>query len=311
MITFTLYGPTGASVETETATVNGPGTYTTPGGWLPSARGTYQWVAVYSGDANNNGASTIKGNAPEIAVGSGATVVNGALYLVGGSTTNDQVTINATAGSPSITVNAMLNGVSASGSYTPNALYLYGFGGSEYFQAKGPISIPVFVSAGNGNDNVQFASANGNNTVTLGNGNDTVTLGGGNNTVTVGNGKDILTLGGGNNLVVEGNGQDSVQAGNGDNLIVGGLGKHTIQVGNGRNILIDGAVNDSIAALDAILIEWVQSSSNAGDIRNKLQGLVTYNTTNANTLQAGSGLDWFWANYAKDSLNKKSTDLLN
>jgi len=26
---------------------------------------------------------------------------------------------------------------------------------------------------------------------------------------------------------------------------------------------------------------------------------------------AGSGLDWFWVNYAKDSTNRKATDLLN
>jgi hypothetical protein len=35
------------------------------------------------------------------------------------------------------------------------------------------------------------------------------------------------------------------------------------------------------------------------------------NTTNANTLLAGSGLDWFFAKYAKDTLNNKPTDSLN
>ena len=56
-ITFKLYGPTGAVVDTETA-VNGNGTYTTPTGYtLPTTgtvTGTYQWVVSYSGDANNN-----------------------------------------------------------------------------------------------------------------------------------------------------------------------------------------------------------------------------------------------------------------
>ena len=59
-ITFTLYqGST--LVDTETATVNGNGTYTTPAGYaLPmtgTVTGTYQWDASYSGDSNNNSSS--------------------------------------------------------------------------------------------------------------------------------------------------------------------------------------------------------------------------------------------------------------
>jgi hypothetical protein len=42
-----------------------------------------------------------------------------------------------------------------------------------------------------------------------------------------------------------------------------------------------------------------------------LLGTVTDNNSNANTLQAGSGLDWFWATFANDHLNNKATDLLN
>ena len=45
-------------VDTETATVSGNGTYTTPTGYtLPTTgtvTGTYQWDASYSGDGNNN-----------------------------------------------------------------------------------------------------------------------------------------------------------------------------------------------------------------------------------------------------------------
>src|SRR5207237_8927694 len=52
-ITFTLF--LGAAVvDTEVVPVNGNGTYVTPAGILPLATGTYQWVAAYSGDANNN-----------------------------------------------------------------------------------------------------------------------------------------------------------------------------------------------------------------------------------------------------------------
>jgi uncharacterized repeat protein (TIGR01451 family) len=59
-ITFTLFHQ-GTLVDTETATVNGNGTYTTPTGFtLPSTgtvTGTYQWDASFSGDSNNGTAS--------------------------------------------------------------------------------------------------------------------------------------------------------------------------------------------------------------------------------------------------------------
>ena len=64
-ITFTLYQGT-TLVDTETATVNGDGSYSTPTGYTLPTTGTvigvYQWDATYSGGTNNNGASDI--NAP-------------------------------------------------------------------------------------------------------------------------------------------------------------------------------------------------------------------------------------------------------
>ncbi|WP_408893365.1 S-layer homology domain-containing protein [Paenibacillus taichungensis] len=56
-ITFSLSAPGGATVDTETVTVNGNGTYTTPTGFTltPSeaVTGTYTWNVTYSGDSNN------------------------------------------------------------------------------------------------------------------------------------------------------------------------------------------------------------------------------------------------------------------
>ena len=56
-ITFTLFGPddatcAGTAAFTSTKTVNGNGTYVSDHFSRPRA-GTYRWVAVYSGDANN------------------------------------------------------------------------------------------------------------------------------------------------------------------------------------------------------------------------------------------------------------------
>ena len=49
---------------------------TNPGGYAATTTGTYQWLAVYSGDGSNNGASGTFGSEPETAnsassVGSG------------------------------------------------------------------------------------------------------------------------------------------------------------------------------------------------------------------------------------------------
>jgi len=78
-ITFYLFAPgvtpnatDSNNVYSDVVTVNGNGTYTTaagtnPGGYLPTVAGTYQWIAVYSGDANNASASDNFGDEPEVA----------------------------------------------------------------------------------------------------------------------------------------------------------------------------------------------------------------------------------------------------
>ncbi len=71
-ITFTLYDPNGNLVDTETATVSGNGSYTTPTGYtLPgtgSITGEYQWDVSYGGDGNNNAASDLNDSAEQVAV---------------------------------------------------------------------------------------------------------------------------------------------------------------------------------------------------------------------------------------------------
>jgi Ca2+-binding RTX toxin-like protein len=112
--------------------------------------------------------------------------------------------------------------------------------------------------------------------------------------------------------VVEGDGNDSVTAGNGNNLVVGGLGRHTIRVGNGTNILIDGSatVNHSGDSFRQILDAWTANpvASNQAAIRSRFT--VNDNAKYANTLTAGSGIDWF-SYQPPTTSNKKSTDFLN
>jgi hypothetical protein len=65
-ITFTLTGPGGTTLDTETVTVNGDDTYSTPNGYLPTTAGTYLWSAVYSGDDNNGSAHDNTQNENEV-----------------------------------------------------------------------------------------------------------------------------------------------------------------------------------------------------------------------------------------------------
>ena len=69
-ITFNLYGPgdtTCASTAVYTESVNGvstAGPLGTTTGYVANAAGTYEWTASFSGDSNNNGASSACGSEP-------------------------------------------------------------------------------------------------------------------------------------------------------------------------------------------------------------------------------------------------------
>ena len=86
-ITFYLFAPGASSatplsdaVYSDTVPVNGNATYdtntgTNPGGFTPTVPGTYQWVAVYSGDANNNPVTGHFGDEPWT-VGNASVTIN-------------------------------------------------------------------------------------------------------------------------------------------------------------------------------------------------------------------------------------------
>jgi fibronectin-binding autotransporter adhesin len=94
-ITFTLTDPSGVTVDTETVLVNGDGTYSTPTGYLPTDAGTYQWVASYSGDTNNDPVSSALGDEPETATGlTISTTTGGTVDLGGGTNLTDSATLS-------------------------------------------------------------------------------------------------------------------------------------------------------------------------------------------------------------------------
>ena len=152
-ITFTLYNPSGTLVDTEYATVDGNGTYTTSTGYtLPTTgtvTGTYQWDASYSGDANNATASdssaaneqvTVTPATPTIttsqqpasavvgtAIADQATVTG---YSPTGTVTFNLYSDSSASGTPLFTdTENLVNGVATSGSYTATAT------GTDYWVA--------------------------------------------------------------------------------------------------------------------------------------------------------------------------------
>ena len=105
-ITFTLVYK-GSTVDTETVTVTGNGTYTTPTGYtLPSSgtvTGTYQWNATYTGDSNNNTVSENDSVAEQV------TVNKGGPSVVTTATPHGTVTLDDK-GSPNLNDSAVLSG---------------------------------------------------------------------------------------------------------------------------------------------------------------------------------------------------------
>ncbi len=213
-------------------------------------------------------------------VGAGITVGVGSragqLYIVDGSSSNDQVQVNpvgtSNTGTSGVKVQTKLNGVNTQTTYDQSfsTIYIVMQGGNENIQFASTLNIGAVVTAGNGNDNIQLG--NGNNTITLGNGNNNVQAGTGMNAVLAGSGNNIVQLGNGPpppapsrshraagcappapptvgpNTVTLGNGNNNVQIGNGSNqTILVGNGNDNVQLGKGSGDDVTiGTGNDNV-----------------------------------------------------------------
>ncbi len=93
-IVFTLTGPNGNVVTTETVTVTGNGTYTTPNAVIPTQAGNYVWSATYGGDANNS-AITDNGANETATVSKAGPAIN-TIASAGGSVGSGGLTDSAT-----------------------------------------------------------------------------------------------------------------------------------------------------------------------------------------------------------------------
>ena len=118
-ITFYLFDPTetcsatpatGSYRYTYQVTVNGNGTYSIPAGsgFIPDMTGVWQWIAVYSGDANNNGSNSGCG-------GELVTVTAASSAAIGSQNPN-----SGTAGS-----GELLDSLTISGGYNPTGIITF------------------------------------------------------------------------------------------------------------------------------------------------------------------------------------------
>ena len=167
-ITFNLYYNGGSTpVNTETASVSGDNTYSTPTGYLPSATGSYVWSASYSGDSNNNPATdngvneseTVIAASPAINTMAGGTVIIGSgvnltdtAVLSGGSNPTGTITFNLYYNGGSTPVNTETASVSGDNTYSTPTGYLPTATGSY-----------VWSATYNGDSNNNKATDNGQN----------------------------------------------------------------------------------------------------------------------------------------------------
>ena len=144
-ITFTLVYK-GSTVDTETVTVSGNGSYTTPTGYtLPSSgtvTGTYQWNASYSGDGNNNAVSESNAVSEQVAVNpapaSVVTTASGPATLPGAVTFTDSAVVSG-GYHPTGTLTFTLTGPNGF-SYTQKDTVS---GNGTYTATDGPITNPA------------------------------------------------------------------------------------------------------------------------------------------------------------------------
>ncbi len=158
-ITFTLFlGST--QVDSETATVTGDGSFSTPTGYtIPTAAtGTYQWDASYSGDANNNPVSDTNSTNEQVTVSAGGATLASTTLASTPSETTSATTSNATTGTLGTSSvvfkdTAVLSGSTVSGS-TPTGTITF----TLYYNGG---STPVDTETATVSGNVSYATPKG------------------------------------------------------------------------------------------------------------------------------------------------------
>ena len=154
------------------------------------------------------------------------------------------------------------------------AIFVNGGDGSDAIEADENVTAQMFVTGGNGDDQITGGSANnviidtqgnnsvttqtsGKNTIITGDGSDVINARGGENVIYTQGGRDDITLGqqgqtGASccNEVHSGDGDDIVTAHDGNNAVYGENGEDTIIAYKGQNDINGGADDDNITVID-------------------------------------------------------------
>ena len=184
-----------------------------------------------------------------------------------GSSTNGIVTINGTDDADTISV------IQRGGN-----LQVRRNGTMETFAATSVSQLNI--SAGAGNDVIDFSGININTYVDAGDGNDLVTGGGGNDTITGGAGKNTIYGGDGNDRLNGSGSPDQLYGQAGDDRLYGNGGNDHLDGGGGVDRLFGGDGNDTLLG---------------GSSNDKLYGQagddVLYGQGQADLLDGGDGMD--------------------
>jgi Ca2+-binding RTX toxin-like protein len=165
----------------------------------------------------------------------------------------------------------------------------------------------------------------GDDTLLGGDGNDELIGGQGNDRLIGEGGNDRLSGEQGHDLLVGGDGGDVLIGGGGLDLVIGGSGHDELDGGTGDDVLVAGGTifDGHLAALDAILAEWISPRSYPVRVQNLRNGTGSANRLNgsfflsagetvfddecADSLDGGQGRDWYFAD--RDGLDGDDDEL--
>jgi hypothetical protein len=177
----------------------------------------------------------------------------GVIIMQGDPTAASSLTAGLTDGSADIYVSAGTHDAMSFPASSVYAIHITAGSGADSVFVATAITLPVVITAGNGNDTIQ--GGGGENAVIVGNGNDSIngrgtvdyiSVGNGNDTIYGSNGNNTIIAGGGTDQIVGGSGNDSITAGNGNDAIDGNAGNDTITAGNGADTINGGLGNDTL-----------------------------------------------------------------
>jgi phospholipase C len=156
---------------------------------------------------------------------------------------------------------------------------IYSQGGNDNIEVAQDVLIPTMVFAGAGNDQIQTGDGN------------TVVVGGtGNNVIEGGAGRDIL---------IAGTGNSQIEANSGQSILIGGTTAYGQNVEAYLALESEWASTDSLATRVAAITAGVGSKGNLF----ALNAQTVFANGDHNFLQGGSGMDWFFADPAKDTID--------